>query len=89
VLQDEAVVKVYGSMNGIMKLASKMCSPGTPLKFDASINELTNLAKQVGGRLVWRQGLYRGVFVQAVKGRRLGARADLVVCGLKACNSML
>lgn len=35
-------------MNGLMKLASKICSPGTPLKFDASINELANLAKQVG-----------------------------------------
>ncbi|PSC73896.1 Serine threonine-kinase CTR1 isoform A [Micractinium conductrix] len=44
--QGEAVVKVYGAASGIMKLASKMCSPGTPLKFDAFISELTSLAKQ-------------------------------------------
>ncbi|KAI7842069.1 hypothetical protein COHA_004266 [Chlorella ohadii] len=44
--QGEAVVKVYGHMSGIAKLASKVCSPGTPLKFDESTRELTSLAKQ-------------------------------------------
>lgn len=42
------MVKVYASQGGCFKFASKMCSPGTPLKFDATISELTNLAKQVG-----------------------------------------
>lgn len=41
------MVKVYGSMSGLKKLTSKMCSPGTSLKFDDAIKELTNLAKQV------------------------------------------
>lgn len=46
-MQGEAVVKVYGNMSGIAKLASKVCSPGTPMKFDDSTKELTSLAKQV------------------------------------------
>ncbi len=40
---------MYGHMSGIAKLASKVCSPGTPLKFDESTRELTSLAKQVRG----------------------------------------
>jgi hypothetical protein len=44
--QGEAVVRVYGSMSGVQKLVSKVCSPGTPLKFDEVIRELTGLAKQ-------------------------------------------
>lgn len=46
-LQGEAVVKVYGHMSGVAKLASKVCSPGTPLKFDETTQLLASLAKQV------------------------------------------
>ncbi|KAL4422385.1 hypothetical protein ABPG75_008582 [Micractinium tetrahymenae] len=45
--QGEVVVRVYGGKNGITAVLSKMCSPGTPQKFDAAIAELANLAKQV------------------------------------------
>lgn len=42
------MVKVYGHMGGLSKLASKICSPGTTLKFDEPARDLANLAKQVG-----------------------------------------
>ena len=38
---------MYGHMSGIAKLASKVCSPGTPLKFDETTQLLASLAKQV------------------------------------------
>lgn len=49
-MQGEVVVRVYGGKNGFAAVLSKMCSPGTPQKFDAATAELANLAKQVGGR---------------------------------------
>lgn len=45
-------MKVYGTRSGLAKLAASMCSPGTPLKFEEPIRELSSLAKQVGG-LYW------------------------------------
>ena len=45
-------MNVHGTLNGFSKLASKMCSPSIPYKFDASTAELNSLAKQVGG-LAW------------------------------------
>lgn len=50
--QSEAIVKVYGTMNGMAKLAAKVFSPA-PAKFEAATGELAALAKL--GQLLLRQ----------------------------------
>ena len=47
--QGETTVNVHGTLNGFTKLASKLCSPSIPYKFDAATAELNSLTKQVGG----------------------------------------